>query len=40
VPAHRLQSRAIDGYDPLATPEENMVALARAETGAPTIPRL
>ena len=27
VPAHRLQSRAIDGYDPLATPEENMVAL-------------
>jgi hypothetical protein len=25
---HRLQSRAIDDYDPLATPEENMVALA------------
>jgi hypothetical protein len=34
VPAHRLQSRAIDDYDPLATPEENMVALARAERRA------
>ena len=34
VPAHRLQSRAIDDYDPLATPEENMVALAREERRA------
>ena len=34
VPAHRLQSHAIDGYDPLATPEENMVALAREERRA------
>ena len=32
MPAHRMQAYAIGtSYDPLATPEENLVALAREE---------
>ncbi len=31
VPAYRMPSYAISDYDPLATNEENLMAVARAE---------
>jgi hypothetical protein len=31
MPAYRLPSHAINVHDPLATPEENAIAQARAE---------